>query len=338
METTREDGDIRRLLEMAGPRPEPPSAMRDRVHAAVLAEWEAQPVRVPAKRASTLWRPLWRPAFAAAVLVAAVGILLSGTPGEPVGHIAFASGGYSVRGDDGAAGNVRAGSMVRTTGEGRVMVRLTTTTSVRLDRNTGATFHAANEIWLHGGRLYVDADNARDSIRIVTPDGASIVDIGTQFEVTVARDRLEVAVREGAVEVSLPEATISARADDGIGELLVFDEQSGVERVELATTDARWQWLRSATPEFVPGRHTTQYDFLVWAAREAGLELVFESERALAHARRESVSPTRYEAGDLHRVIVDFLEATHLQAKPSARTHELVIGFKPDRQAEQTRL
>ena len=41
------DDDVRKLMELAGPRSEPPDAVRDRVHQAVLEAWEQAPIPVP---------------------------------------------------------------------------------------------------------------------------------------------------------------------------------------------------------------------------------------------------------------------------------------------------
>ena len=281
------DADVRRLLELSGRRPEPPAAIRERVHSAVLDEWQA----IDAKpRTGSRRRWIVPVSLAATVLVAFAAVLrtvvgVDVSPGV-VAEITYASGGYSVRGAQ--SGEITQGAMVQSSSEGRLTVVMakpstaTNATTVRLDVGTSVTFHAPDEVWLHRGRVFVDASGA--GRLTVATDYGTITDIGTQFEVSANGEELQVAVREGRVDVSTPERTETAQAADGMGDLLRFADGS-VERLQVPTIDERWDWIHGASAGLGKSECTVD-EYLRWVTRENGLELDYASRGAQMNARQ----------------------------------------------------
>ena len=317
------DKDVRKLLELAGPRAEPPAALRGRVHAHVLHAWQDLPEYKPAKH-----RPWAGYALAASILVAFVGYLFVTQP-QPTGttHVAeviYATGAYTVRGSATGATFIDAGSMVRTSDEARLFVQMGPATTVRFDTATRATIHDQSEIWLHDGTLYIDADGSSLPMRIVTPD-AVITDIGTLFEVRLD-EQLVVAVREGSVIIGFDVNSTEVHAANGMGEVVTIRGLEEISREQVATTDQRWDWIHLSHPQYTPEGHTV-FEFVRWAARESGRTLSFETPLV----EQQSRGAPLYGTGKAGPVDVDLvLETTRYRTVPGD-LFELVIDFAPDR-------
>jgi len=240
----------------------------------------------------------------------------------PAGEIRYATGGYTVRGSERDAAALLPGSIVRTSSEGRLLIDLGGHRDLRVDQGTSLTLHSASEIWLHDGRIYVDAAG-RDGLVVVTPN-ASITDTGTQFEVAVSRERLDVTTREGAVEVELGGRRIRSQASPGRGEALVIDGLALMETGTVPTSGERWAWTQVSRPRFSVAGHSVQ-EYLSWAARESGLVLVFStplSEQQAGLRRLGGSGEVDADPDSVARV----LAATAFELRPGA-DHELVVGL-----------
>lgn len=319
-----EEQDVARLLALAGTRPSPPPEVEARVRAATMTAFEA----LPRPSARTPWSWTSRPglgwAFAASLLVAmVVGWLSIREEAVPfAGEIVFATGGYTVRGSGEATSLLVPGSILRTSSEGRLLVDLGGRRNLRVDSGSSLTLRSDSEIWLHGGRIYVDAPGGR-GLTVVTPN-ASITDVGTQFEVVVKGERLDVATREGAVDVALGGQRLRSRASSGRGEALVIDGLTLLETVPVATTGERWQWTQVSRPLFsVAGRTVREY--LEWASRESGRLLVFETQLSKQQAGLRQLGGSGEVDADAETV-ARVLAATAFVLRPGPE-HELVVGL-----------
>lgn len=319
------DDDVRKLMELAGPRAQPPEAVRERVHEAVLEAWEQAPIQAPEPKHRRNWLAL----AASVVLASTIGYLvLVELPVEAPGisgRVVFAIGEHSVRGSDAiAAPHLQEGAMLRTSDKGRLFIQLDEHTTLRLDYNTSITLKTSSEIWLHSGRLYADSQGG-SQIRIETPF-ASVTDVGTQFEVAVNGDVLEVAVREGGVTVELLDnKTLTAIAQSGVGERLTILGSNDVQRDPLATTDPSWSWTHSAREAYNLDA-SNLYDFLTWVTRESGLVLRFEND-AVRMASVRSTTCCGEVLTPSNAIIKDVLETSDYHALES-QAHELIIGFR----------
>ena len=290
---TDADDDIRMLLSVAGPRLQPPADVQARVRAATLAAVEALPEEArtdePDAR-STRWARIVLPA-AAALLLAVLGGYRMFPVSAPAdaGTILYASGAYTVRGTEASGNAVSAGSIVRTSASGRLLIDLGSERAVRMDHSAALTLHSRSEIWLHRGRIYVDS-RGREPVTVVTQN-ASITDVGTQFEVSVDQEELVVATREGIVDVNLGNETIRSRAEPGTGEALRIDGLSLVSRSGIPTTGERWAWTQLARPLFNAQDRSIR-DYLEWAAREEGKILRFSTRLAAQQAELRTLHAT----------------------------------------------
>ncbi|MEJ2087878.1 MAG: FecR domain-containing protein [Gammaproteobacteria bacterium] len=317
------DQDIRQLLALAGPRLQPPADMQSRVRAATLAAVAELPEPV----AQQDRRPGRILAFAAALLLAVgAGFLFSRLPEEAspaaAGEVVYATGGYTVRGSESGSSSLMAGSIVQTSREGRLLVALTGDRTIRIDHGSSLTLHSPAEVWLHSGRIYVDAPG-EESMTVVTPY-AAVTDVGTQFEVSVVGDALEVATRTGRVDVALGDRTVRSQAVPGTGEHLVINGLTLTSRSPISTMGARWQWTQDARPLF-PVRDRSVSEFLEWAARESGRSLIYASELVEQQAELRRLAGRGAVDADpdsVRRVLL----ATAFRALDGA-PHELKVGL-----------
>lgn len=276
------------LLRLAGPRRPVPRDVEVRVYNRVLGEWQQQN---PAPRSARVydnvrrewmkgkalaWFTRWTlPLAVAASLAVAIALVVRTPPPAtvpvPVGTVA--------RVVDPAGRLPAAGAAVYpgdrlVTGEGEALsLLLAGTESVRLDENSVLEIGAPGRFRLAGGRLYADTGDViyrRNRLVIETSLG-SVTDIGTRFAVATGATQLEVAVRDGRVDIDGGASTHTAVA----GELLRLASDGGTTIEAITPQSDYWEWAASLAPAF-DIENKSLLDFLRWAARETGRDLVFE--------------------------------------------------------------
>jgi hypothetical protein len=276
----RGDDSVARLIQLAGPRPVIPDDVRVRVHAAVRGEWQDGYQRRRTLR--------WGIPFALAAAVAVALVTFVRAPEIAVSPVATV-----VRADGGAAGaDLLPGAAVSpgvrlATGERGVALALNNGFSVRLQAGTSVTFESIESVTLDAGRLYADTGQSiydDRSITVQTPLGTA-TDIGTQFAVGLGDGEMRIAVREGEVDVAAGPNTWTAEA----GEMLTIGSDSGATFAGISRYDSSWEWASSLAPTY-DIENRSLLDFLKWASRETGRELVFENEAARTAAMRTTLS------------------------------------------------
>ena len=308
IELERDEEAMARLLRLAGPRAEIPTDAESRVYARVLKEWQASTgapddTRVY-DRVHRTWKRdaalaaarRWIMPMALAASAALIAIFISQpepVPPVAVGTVAkvvspAAGGSAFALGDEIYAG------MTIETGEGQgLSFLLARNESLRLDENSAIRVDTGDQFTLLRGRVYADTGEFvyRDGgLRIDSMFGA-VTDIGTQFAVSIQNDLLDVAVREGRVDVRHDTHKYIAMS----GERIRLLEQGEVDVAPLALTDEYWNWTTQLAPAFdIEGK--SLMDFLKWAARESGRILYFEDSELRMAAMRT----------DLHGSISDF--------------------------------
>lgn len=276
------DDSVARLIQLAGPRPAIPDDMRLRVHAAVRREWQNGYQRRRTLR--------WGMPFALAAAVAVAVVAFVRTPEIVVAPIATV-----VRVDE-AAGPAADGldpgtavypGVALSTGARGVALELNNGFSVRLQAGTSVTFESMESMTLDAGRMYADTGRSvydDRSITVHTPVG-SVTDVGTQFAVGFDDGDMRVAVREGRVDVAAGSNSWTAEA----GEMLTVAPDNNATFAEVSRYDSSWEWASALAPTF-DIENRSLLDFLKWAARETGRELVFESEAARLAAMQTTLS------------------------------------------------
>jgi hypothetical protein len=288
-----DDADLAALLRAVGPRVDPPPDTTADVRAAVAAEWRATVAARPTPSVRTHW-PRARTWLALAASVAAVamavGIALPRlqSAAEPVASVARTEGRVEMRHGQGswqslASGtSIVAGDEIRTTPGARLALRRAGGLEVRLDHDTQLAFESVDRASLAQGSVYVDAGaTARgDSFTLTTPYG-EVRHLGTQYLASLAPGTLQVAVREGSIAVDSGHAPVVARA----GEALAVRRDGSVERTRIDVHGEAWRWAAGIAPEFaIEGRSLDE--FLAWAGRETGRQVVYTSADAAREAEQ----------------------------------------------------
>ena len=318
----RDDETIARLFQVAGSSTVIPSDIEARVYENVRRDWLASTAQPDGARVYRNVRREWSRsssrrvtrrwfvpvALAASAVLAAV--LFSMPTREvsmplPVGTIVKMAG--TATDAQFVGGEVYPGMTLTTTGDGGMSIALAGAESLRLDQDTEIVITDGGSFSLVAGRVYVDTGDFvyRDKgVVIDTPFGV-VSDVGTQFAVDVSSDVLDVAVREGRVDVQSSGQELIAVA----GERLLIAQGESAQVNVLQPYDAYWDWVAELAPVY-DLENRSLLDFLRWAARETGLKLVFEDNALRMAAMRT----------DLHGSVNDFTPVEAVQAVMSTTT------------------
>jgi len=264
------DDSIARLLRLAGPRPAVPPDAEERVHSAVRNEW-----RRSIRQRRTLWWSV--PVALAATIVLAVALVSRGPElsRAPIASVALVDGDGALSGGSPLPGDEIYPGDVITTGDHGVALAVTNGLSLRLAAETTAEFDSIEELTLRTGRIYADTGQSIYDDRSITVHTSvgSAKDVGTRFAVAFLDGDMKVAVREGIVDVSDRRGSYTAEE----GDMLTLQPNEDVIVGKISPYDDSWDWAAALAPAFEI-ENRSLLDFLKWAARETGKELVFEND------------------------------------------------------------
>ena len=297
-ERDADDETIARLFWLAGRSESVPSEVEARVYDKVLQEWQASTVepdsarvyrRVRREWSKTASRSAARRWFVPVALAASVvlAVIVVTQPAQdltrplPVGTIVKMTGAADDSQFVGA--HVYAGMTLETGGDGGISVALQHAESLRLDAGTKLVINDGDDFALVAGRVYLDTGDFiyRNKGVVIDTQFGVVSDVGTQFSVDVSADFLDVAVREGRVDVQSGSQERVAVA----GERLFIDRSNNAEVGSLQPHDAYWDWVADLAPVY-DLENRSLLEFLRWASRETGRELIFENDELRMAAMR----------------------------------------------------
>ena len=280
-----DEAGIEDLLREVGSRPEPPPEAAQDVYEVVHAEWRAT-VAMQARR-----RRHVRLGLAASVLLAIVatfiGVRYMGDATAPMAVIAYVDGPVSVIEPQAATSRAATSGVELTSGDtlrtssGRAALSLEGGLTVRVDADSVVRLAADDRIELQAGAVYVDSGDgsAVRSLTVETAVGA-VRHLGTQYQVRVQEDGIDVLIREGRVEIS----SVSGRSSGLAGERVQVTASGAVTRSSVGRAADAWRWTRLARAPFDIEDQTLDA-FLAWVAEETGRKVVYASEHAQQAAR-----------------------------------------------------
>ncbi len=290
------------LIKLAGERPDIPLGIESRVYHRVQAEWRNSSTQASGDKAydevhkswrrrarrSNLFRWLLPIGVAASAVVA---VLLSTQPEVLPPTIAATvarvidAGHLGVRYSNGSA--VRVGELVSTGEDEGLSLLLARGESLRIDQDTEIRIDGTDRFTLLSGRVYADTGLYvyREGGLVIDTAFGTVTDVGTQFSVSAIAATLDVAVREGRVDIHNESGEYAAR----MGERLTLVPGRDVETSVLDAHDEYWNWTADLAPTF-DTRNRSLLDFLKWAARETGRELQFDSDDTRMFAMRTDIS------------------------------------------------
>lgn len=299
-----QDDAVAQLMKLAGPRPSIPADLEMRVHERVNQAWRAS---LPRHHASRWVVPL---ALAASIIVAVmINIRPTDMTSRTLGTVARVAGGAAMS----VGQTVNEGDILRTAAGQGIGVSLPRGLSLRMAAESNLRFDGPDDFTLLSGRVYADSGQQiyRDRHITIHTTAGSVTDIGTQFAVHFDDDALAVAVREGKVDIATGLETHTALAGDKL--LLRADEEVVVD--QITANDDSWDWAVELAPSF-DINNKSLLDFLKWAARETGKELVFTSDEA----RMAAMKSKQYGS------VSDFTPQEAIEAVLSTTTFHYQIG------------
>jgi len=297
-----DDASFGNLMKLAGERPEIPLSVESRVYHQVQKEWQAATVEPNADKVYEKVHKSWRrntlrgtllrwmlPAGVAATAVIAMVLVSQIDDPAPLRVAATVSrvvGTGPISADYIQGAPVYAGEVISTGPDEGLSLLLARSESLRIDENTRVRVDAADQFTLLAGRIYADTGQfvyRNGGLKIDTGFGV-VTDVGTQFSVAATEQSLDVAVREGRVDVRNQSDTFAAR----MGQRLTLVQGESASVTDLDTHDDYWDWVVDLTPTF-DMTNKSLLDFLKWAARETGRELQFGSNESRMFAMRTDV-------------------------------------------------
>ena len=287
------------LLRLAGERPDVPLGIESRVYHRVHQEWQRSSAEPDDSRVYANVRKAWRrdalrgtllrwllPAGVAATITIAAFLVQQPAPeiSQTVATVARVNGASASHYAEGVA--IRAGETI-TTGPGEgISLLLARNESLRIDADSRVRVDSAHQFTLLRGRIYADSGQfvyRNDGLEIHTDLGI-VTDVGTQFAVMADAGVLDVAVREGRVNVQGEAELHTAK----MGERLVVTPGAEPTIEVLDPHDDFWNWAAGLAPGFDTSNKSL-LDFLKWAARETGRELLFGNDASRMFAMRTDV-------------------------------------------------
>lgn len=330
MNSLEKDNDVLgQLLRFAGPRPNAPQDLEVWVRQGVYQEWLRKTRSIRTRRRFT-----WLAAAAAMIVAIGLTLLILPSPelsGVPVASIEkftgpvelFPGGNKSTQiRVHGTTTAVLAGYSVETGPLSRIALRLADGSSIRLDHDTRLRLISRTRLALERGAVYVDSNSGgkgESALEVVTAAGIAR-DIGTQFEVRLIRDSMQVRVREGLVNVDGRQGEYESAA----GQQIRIGTDGRATRENISTYGKDWAWVADIAPPFdTDGKPLIE--LLRWAARETGRELKFVSGKAESAAERTTLHGSM--AGFTpETALTAFLATTDLQHQISGA--EIEIDFR----------
>ncbi|HEV7486447.1 MAG TPA: FecR domain-containing protein [Thermoanaerobaculia bacterium] len=290
---TNSDDAIAALVRLAGRRPPVPEEAARRVREAVHDEW----METISRRRRTRWIGSAAVVAAAVVTFVILRLTIPSPPQPRPDRVVLASGQTN--------GAVIYANIVYEVASGNTASLAWGNAILRLDSGARVRIASPTELTLDRGAVYVDSHHA--GVVIHTPLG-NVRDIGTQFEVRLAPDRMRVRVREGRVDLQHGGATHSAEA----GVELDADAQGGVTPHSIARNGADWDWVvRAAPPIHLDGR--TLSEVVASVTRDEGVTPVWSDA-----ASRNAASMRLH--GDVPLTPVEALDTALVASGLTART------------------
>ncbi|BCD96359.1 FecR family protein [Marinagarivorans cellulosilyticus] len=302
--------ELEALLKASGKREQPVPEVADVIQQSTHQAWQ-QAVRARQKRMRQ-W--LTSSAAAAVFFAAMLAVVLPNISfDEPtaVAHITQSYGDFTLnKKQHDYSTIVYQGDKLSTAEDSIIGIKLPDNTLVTLDQNTRITLVNAALIKVHSGRVYVDSPDHNTSILVSTPLG-DIVDIGTQYEVTVTPNALDVAMRDGKTKITTAAKTVYASVANGLGEVLHIVKNAPIERHKIATTDQHWQWTHKTMADFNL-HNASVYDLLNWASRVTGKDIVYASPATQRQAEETHLSGGNLSPNTISEQLPNILKTTTL--------------------------
>lgn len=282
--SSRKTGDVMpMLLQHAQERENPPEQSKQRIKHQVKVQWQQN---VKHRKQQKIWFGVGSIVAAMSVFLLVMNInLLSQSPSQSLVFLESIHGEVNSNNrlldqgelliEQAQSTVLTIGTMIETMNNGYATLILQTGGNLRIKNNSQLVINGNNEFTLSYGAVYFESDISivnKSPIYITTLYG-TVQDIGTQFEVNANKTALTINVREGLVNLRNGTGKVSVVA----GQQLSINELGKSETTEVSSDAMQWQWVNKVAPKFFL-EDKSLYDFLIWIAREHGLNLNFDTD------------------------------------------------------------
>jgi len=234
------DAELEQILNAAGPRPQPPQQVSQRAYESLKSDWSSLVVATKQRRR----RRLLSVDAGIGVLVGSVW-MFNVQQQVPTWEVVVTSGSFELNSTQYDA------PQEMTLAEGDYLysqkpVRFERTdgADLRLGYATALSIANGTQVNLQQGSVYIDTKGTTDFL-VHTPI-ADVRDIGTRFMVSLETSTLQVAVREGAAEVTSEFGAQIAKVDGAKAQVVTVDDTG--QRLQLESlADSRWEWIHAAS-------------------------------------------------------------------------------------------
>ncbi len=272
------------LLRRASPRPVPSPEDEAAVRALVQSEWLA--VAGSRRRRRRVMQLALAASVVLAVFAAFNAFRIQPVAPIEVGTIAKSFGPVYVLGESSELretkelANIVVGQTIVTGSDAGLAIAWANGGSLRVDENTRLAFLDDASVRLEAGRVYYDsvlppyqsnsAADTSEALVLETQHG-EIRHVGTQYMVYVDQQDLIVSVREGRVDIDGRYHSQTARS----GQRVTLSGPVLPTVLSIGRNGGDWAWIDRTTPATdVEGK--SLHEYLIWACREMGLELIYE--------------------------------------------------------------
>ncbi|MEQ8691269.1 MAG: FecR family protein [Pseudomonadales bacterium] len=310
-ESTESERRIQAIIKSAGARPKPDPFRKNADKAHLRQVWTEE---VRNNRRLKLWKMSVPVGLAAAVLLAvSIGFPKLGNVDQSLGEIVLTQGEVSHTSVelDNQSNFLITGDLLASKSDSSATIRLKDETIVQLAPHTQITLRGASDIWLHKGKIFVDSPGIENHV-VIRSSWGEIRDIGTQFEVSLSDDSLELAMREGLTEIKLEgnvHTPIVARSSEREADLVLIESGNIITHTSLKRTARRWDWTRSGAPDYPGGDHDLA-TIVKWAARQTGRDVSYESPLAILQLKNERVVWPPLQVQGLEAQLTELSETT----------------------------
>jgi hypothetical protein len=181
---------------------------------------------------------------------------------------------------------IHPGDYIRTQNNNRIMIELDNGNSFRVDENTQLQLVNRNEIHLSQGQIYVESAQQQPTSKLlIKTDIAEVNHIGTRYLVSLLKDKLNVAVREGKVVINNKEVTNQVEH----GFEASIDTTGNYQHHPISSHDKKWGWTQKIAKSFNI-QDKTVAEYLQWVSNETGYEILWQSTSNKVDANKVKLS------------------------------------------------
>jgi len=289
-----DEGDIDQLIKRAGPRPHISAERRARVQQSIHHEWQAALQKNQQQKRRSVYLGIGISSASLSVIFLLFFLLPKTIEASKVeiAKVSMLKGKTFILQDEQKQApliigtSILRGQSIQTEKESGIALSLKQNQSLRLDQNTQLIILAEDTFQLVQGAIYFDSGpgNQKPShtsrkIKVHTDFGI-VTDIGTQFEIRLKKNDMQINVREG--EVNLNSDLIKNKRVEENNSLSVSPE-GRLKHSAISPDSLQWSWALSLAPNFtLEGKSLDEY--LIWLCREKGWSLRYADQSIAQNA------------------------------------------------------